>query len=130
MPGPWDSIMKRLVKAYGEHFARWLVFAANFVRVLDIELKPQHLFADALLEVIVEGMRALLHIEFQTDSDPEMEVRLMEYNVLASRQYDHCPITSYVIYLRKGGEVAKSPFIRKGAEGEEAHRFHFRVIEL
>ena len=44
--------------------------------------------------------------------------------------YDHCPVSTYVIYLRKGGEVAKSPFIRKGAEGEEAHRFHFRVIKL
>ena len=130
MAGLWDSIMKRLVKAYGAHFAKWLVTAAIFVQALDIELKPQHLFADALLEITVGGKRALIHIEFQTDRDPEMEVRLMEYNMLASHQYGRCPVTSYVIYLRKDGEVAKSPLIRKGAVDEEVHRFQFRVIKL
>ncbi len=122
--------MKRLVKAYAKHFAAWLMATATFIRTLDVELKPQHLFADALLEVMVAGMRALLHIEFQTDSDPGIGVRLMEYNMLASRQYGYCPVTSYVIYLRKMSEVVESPFTRLGADGEEVHRFSFRVIKL
>jgi len=122
--------MKRMVKAYAMHFAKWLLGPATFIRALDIELKPQHLFADALLEIIVEERRSLMHIEFQTDSDSEMETRLMEYNMLASRQYGHCPVTSYVIYLREVSKVAESPFIRQGADGEEVHRFYFRVTKL
>ncbi len=122
--------MKRLVAGYAMHFVKWLLENAVFVGVLDVELKPQHLFADALLEVKAEGRRALLHIEFQTYRDPEMETRVMEYNMLASRQYGHCPVTSYVIYLRKDGEVAQSPCIRPGANREEVFRFHYQVIKL
>src|SRR5437588_294353 len=59
-----------------------------------------------------------------------MEQRLLDYNVFASHQYDHRPAATYVIYLRKGVEVAESPYIRRSIDGEEAHRFYFRVIKL
>jgi predicted transposase YdaD len=130
MAGLWDGVMKRLVRGYAKHFTRWLTEEAVFVRALDIELKNQHLFADALLEVMLRGMPALLHIEFQTYNDPEMEMRLLEYNVLASRQYGHLPVYSFVIYLRIAGEIAESPLVRTFPDGEEIHRFFFRVIKL
>ncbi len=130
MPGPWDSLMKRLVGAKPRHFANWLAAEAIYVRPLDIELKSQHLFADALLEIIVEGQQALLHIEFQTDRDAEMGIRLLEYNVLASRQYERLPVYSYVIYLRPDGEAVQSPYIRKLPDGQEGHRFYFRTMKL
>ena len=130
MAGLWDSLMKRLVRRYARQFVRWLSAEAVFVRALDIELQNQQLFADALLEVMLHGTSALLHIEFQTYDDADMEVRLQEYNVLASRQYEHLPVYSYVIYLRKVGEVAVSPLVRGFPDGEEVHRFFFRVIEL
>ncbi len=130
MAGLWDGVMKRLVRGYAKHFARWLTEEAVFVRALDIELKNQHLFADALLEVMLYGKAALLHIEFQAYVDPEMEMRLLEYNVLASRQYRHLPVYSYVIYLRKAGKIAESPLVRTFPDGEEVHRFFFRVIKL
>jgi len=130
MAGLWDGVMKRLVRGYAKHFAKWLAAEAVFVRALDIELQNQHLFADALLEVVLHGKPALLHIEFQAYYDPEMGMRLLEYNVLASRQYGHIPVYSYVIYLRKAGETAVSPFVRTFPNGEEVHRFFFRVIKL
>ena len=127
--GPWDNIMKRLVNANPQAFVKWLVATAIFLRVLDGELKSQHTFADALLEILIDGISGLLHLEFQTEHDEEMEVRLLEYNVLASRQYEHRPVFSFVIYLRKTGKIAKSPFIRRFAD-REVHRFHFQVIKL
>jgi predicted transposase YdaD len=130
MAGLWDSLMKRLVRRYAKHFVRWLVADAVFVRALDIELQNQHLFADALLEVRLHGKPALVHIEFQTYDDADMEVRLQEYNVLASRQYEHLPVYSYVIYLRKVGEVAASPLVRSFPDGEDVHHFFFGVIKL
>jgi predicted transposase YdaD len=130
MAGLWDGVMKRLVRGYAKHFTRWLKEEAVFVRALDIELKNQHLFADALLEVLLHGKPALLHIEFQVYDDPEMEMRLLEYNVLASRQYRHLPVYSYVIYLRKAGKIAESPLVRIFPDGEVIHRFFYRVIKL
>jgi len=130
MAGLWDSMMKRLVRRYAKHFVKWLVAEAVFVRALDIELQNQQLFADALLEVVLRGTSALLHIEFQAYDDPDMAMRLLEYNVLASRQYGHLPVYSYVIYLRKAGEVAESPLVRGFPTGEDVHHFFFGVIKL
>jgi len=106
------------------------VAEAVFVRALDIELQNQQLFADALLEVRLHGTAALVHIEFQTYDDPDMATRLLEYNVLASRQYEHLPVYSYVIYLRKAGEVAVSPLVRGFPTGVDVHHFFFGVIKL
>src|SRR5260370_2798999 len=130
MAGLWDSLLKRLVRRYAKHFARWLVAEAVFVRALDIELQNQHLFADALLEVILHGESGLLHIEFQAYNDAGMGMRLLEYNVLASRQYEYLPVYSYVIYLRKAGEAAVSPLVLSFPGREAVHRFLFRVIKL
>ena len=130
MAGVWDSIMKRLVKTYAQHFTNWLVAEATFVRTLNVELQSQQLFVDALMEIISYGEPSLLLIEFQSYRDPEMGRRLLEYSILASREYNHCAVYPYVIYLRKAGEVADSPYIRMHPDGHEAYRFHFRVIQL
>jgi predicted transposase YdaD len=82
------------------------------------------------LELRLHGTSALLHIEFQAYDDPEMATRLLEYNVLASRQYGHLPVYSYVIYLRKAGEVAVSPLVRRFPPGVDVHHFFFGVIKL
>ena len=122
--------MKRLVKTYAQHFTNWLVAEATFVRTLNVELQSQHLFVDALLEIISYGEPSLLLIEFQSYRDPEMERRLLRYSLQASQENSDCPVYPYVIYLRKVGEVAHSPYIRMLPDGQEAYRFHFRVIQL
>jgi predicted transposase YdaD len=130
MAGAWDSMTKRMIGANPEHFTKWLASEATFVAVLDLELKSKHLYADALLEITQEEKPGLLHIEVQTYHDPEMQVRLLEYNVLASRQYHHLPVYSYVICLLEDADVEDSPFIRRYLNGEEIHRFHYRVIRV
>ena len=72
----------------------------------------------------------MLLIEFQSYRDPEMKRRLLEYSLQASRENNYCPVYPYVIYLRKVGEVAHSPYIEMLPDGQEAYRFHFRVIQL
>ncbi len=52
MAKPWDTIMKRLVEANAKHFVNWLIAQATFIRARDVELKPEHRFADALLEIL------------------------------------------------------------------------------
>ena len=132
MAGPFDSMMKRMIGLHPEDFAKWVDHEATFVQALDIELKSQHIFADALLQITRNGKPALAHLECQTDKDPEMAVRLLEYNILASRQYHRIPVYSYVIYLREDREVQQPPYIRRfpDEEGEEVLRFYYRVIKL
>lgn len=54
----------------------------------------------------------------------------LEYNVLASRQYDYVTVYSYVIYLKDCGNVPQSPFIRQSRNGKEIVRFDYEIIEL
>src|SRR6266851_4656079 len=63
MAGPWDSVAKRMIGANPEHFVKWLASEATFVAALDIELKSQHIYADALLKVVKEEKPGLLHEE-------------------------------------------------------------------
>ena len=130
MAGTWDYVMKRLIGKHPRHFTRWLLEDATFVRILDNELKAQQLFADALLYVRINRKPALLHIEFQTYDDDNMAQRLQDYNTLASRQYDHLPVYSVVIYLRKKGKIAISPHTRIFPDGRRINDFHFDVIKL
>jgi len=130
MAGAWDSMTKRMIGANPEHFTKWLASEATFVAALDIELKSKHLYADSLLQITQEDKPGLLHIEVQTHRDPEMQDRLLEYNVLASRQYDYLPVYSYVICLLEDADVVDPPFTRRFLNGEEVHRFNYRVIRL
>jgi predicted transposase YdaD len=130
MAGAWDSMAKRLIGANPEHFIKWLASEATFVAVLDLELKSKHLYADALLQITQDDKPGLLHIEVQAYRDPQMQVRLLEYNVLASRQYSHIPVYSYVICLLEVADVVDPPFTRRFLNGEEVHRFYYQVIRL
>lgn len=79
---------------------------------------------------MVDGKPALFHIEFQKRNDPRMAERLLEYSILASSENGWLPVYTVVIYLRRDGEVPRSPFVRKLPNGKEFQRFYYDVIEL
>jgi predicted transposase YdaD len=130
MPGPWDSAGKRLLREVPQHVVSWLLKGATFLRTLPTELKSRNIFADGLYEIQVHGQPALMHIEFQSRQHTIMPLRLLEYNVLSSSENDWWPVYTFVIYLRKDGDVPQSPLIRKLRNGEEYQRFYFTVIEM
>src|SRR6266568_9661637 len=132
MAGSFDNVMKRLIGTYGDQFTHWLDPDATFIQPLNIELKSQHIHADALLQVTKRKKPGILHLEVQTAKDPDMGIRLLEYNALASRQYDHLPVSSYVIYLRDVQDVPEPPYIRRfpDEQGQEVHRFFYTSIKL
>ncbi len=130
MPGPWDSAGKRLLREMPQHVVTWLMRGATFVRTLPTELKSRNIFADGVYEVRVNDQPALMHIEFQSRQHKIMPERLMEYNVLAASENDWWPVYTFVIYLRRDGDVPQSPLIRRLRNGEEYHRFHYAVIEM
>lgn len=128
MPKPYDDAMKKLVMGNPQDLVLWVLPRAQFGKQLPYELSVENIYADGLLQVSLDGKEFLLHIEFQSSNDAYIGERLLEYNVLASRQYDFLPVC--VIYLKNHGDVPQSPFIRALPSGEEIVRFQYRSIEL
>ena len=125
----WDSTLKWLIRVNPAGFVRWLVPGAIYVKEQPSALQSQEREVDALLEVTMNGVRMLLHIEFQTYNDATMADRLLLYNVLARSVYG-VPVWSCVIYLLKDGTVRQSPLRITLPDGQTVHEFHFENIEI
>ena len=107
-----------------------MIPGAQFGKQLPLELSVENIYADGLLQATLDGKEFLAHIEFQSSYDGRIGERLLEYNVLASRQYNYLPVYSCVIYLKNHSNVPRSPFQKGLPNGEEVVRFHYRSIEL
>jgi predicted transposase YdaD len=101
MVKPWDNGMKRLLAESPQDFLDWLLDGAYFTGKRSHEFESRTFEADTMHEVIFHDQRMLFHLEFQSGPDPDMELRLLEYCVMAYRRY-RCPVYSIVVYLRGG----------------------------
>src|SRR5947209_9148469 len=101
MSKPWDDSLKILVSENPQAFADLVLrnTGAEITGKRLTEFTGRELKADALLDVLLNGQEALLHIEFQSERDPKMAERLLEYNFRARREHER-PVYSSVIYLR------------------------------
>src|SRR5258708_170660 len=129
MAKPWDDSLKKLVHADPQAFVNWIVADAHFTGERPYELKHWTLEGDALLEVKANRQDMLLQLEFQTSHDPEMDERLLRYNVLARSEHK-IPVLSCVIYLLKDGEAPSSPLSWSLPNGQKVLEFHYQSIEL
>src|SRR6266705_1266129 len=130
MPKPYDDAMKKLVGGNPQDLVSWVLPGAQFGKQLSFELSVENIYADGLLQATLDGKEFLAHIEFQSSYDGRIGERLLEYNVLASRQYNYLPVYSCVIYMKNHSSVPHSPLLRGLPNGEEVIRFHYRSIEL
>jgi predicted transposase YdaD len=130
MPKPYDDAMKKLVGGNPQDLISWLLPGEKFGKQLAFELNVENIYADGLLLATLDGKEFLAHFEFQSSYDGRIGERLLEYNVLASRQYNYLPVYSCVIYLKNHSSVPHSPFLRGLPNGEEVVRFHYKSIEL
>jgi hypothetical protein len=129
MPGPWDDTLKMFISENPQDFAAWLFVGAQVTGKLRTEFKKRTIDADALLDVIRDGERFLVHIEFQSTNDLNIGERLLEYSFEARREH-RLPVYSCVIYLRDYGDVPQPPLRWEVANGLEVLQFHYRSIEL
>src|SRR5205085_10521740 len=131
MPKPYDDAMKKLVGGSPQDVLTLVLSKdAHVVRELPGELRVESFYADGLIEAVMDGERLLAHLEFQSNYDLRIGERLLEYNVLASRQYNYLPVYSCVIYLKDCGNVPRSPYMRRLPSSEETIRFQYGCIEL
>ncbi len=121
--------MKLLVGANRQHLVTLLLPGAHYENELNTELQGKTLNADLLYNIRWNGKKAILHVEFQKRRDKDMGRRLWAYNaqtVINTGQ----PVCSFVIYLKKDGNVALSPFKIELPDDEVAHHFTFRTVKL
>jgi len=126
----WDDTMKRLIRENPQHFVNFFLKRALFKDLLSVELKNRTVEADTVLKVVLDdGKEMLLHIEFQSTDDAKMEQRMLEYNVLATREHKK-HVYSCVIYLCEEKDIAESPLVWTTPDGHEILRFYFVVVKL
>ncbi|GAC1388854.1 MAG: hypothetical protein NVSMB38_00690 [Ktedonobacteraceae bacterium] len=130
MAGQWDDTLKKIIGISTEDFVHWLFREAIYEGEVDRELPLRTIHADYLLAIKLNGIRCLLHIEFQRTPDPDMAERLLEYNVQATRNdKEHRPVSSYVIYLKPHENMPTSPLVKRFPNGEEIWHFNFKNIK-
>jgi predicted transposase YdaD len=125
----WDVGLKLLFKERPQDYTSWCVPGAQYQGSMSGHLPGRKIDMDTLHEILLDGESDLLHAEFQSYRDPNMERRMWEYNVRATLYYNR-PVISVVIYLKKERKLPRSPYIWKLRSGREIHRFQFVVIKL
>jgi hypothetical protein len=81
------------------------------------------------MSVIFHSEEMLLHLEIQSKEDRTMAQRLLEYNVLATREHKR-PVLSCVLYLRQDHRLADPPLRWTLPGGQETLIFHFLALRL
>jgi predicted transposase/invertase (TIGR01784 family) len=125
----WDESMLALLRASPQAFVNLFLPGASYIQEQPQKLQSHQRTIDGLVEVQIDGETMLVHIEFQTYTDPEMPGRLLEYNVLIWNEYQ-LPVLSCVIHLLKDKCIAPSPFKRMLPTGETVVTFDYETIEI
>ncbi len=95
----YDNVCKYLAEQFPDAFALWLLGRAERLSVLEpSELSTEPIRADSV--TLLQSEDRILHIEFQTDPDQVMPLRMLDYWVRLRRRYPYKWIHQVVIYLR------------------------------
>ncbi len=91
----WDEGLKRLLRESPQDFITWLVRDARYLNQASSEFylkldRHRKVVADAICTCTLHEQPIMVHIEFQSEGDRFMALRLLEYNILADKEYD-CP---------------------------------------
>ena len=116
-------------KFLAEHFsidiATWLLGTP----IALTKLEPSELFAEPIRAdavIFLESKDLFVHIEFQTDPDPEMGFRMADYRLRALKRYPHKQLRQIVVYLRptQSSRVYQTQFEMPGLRSE------FEVVRI
>ena len=120
----WDDTLKRLIMANPQDFVSMVIDEARYLGDMATELKNWTRHADVAMSIELFGEKMVLDLEIQSTQDDTMGQRLLEYNVLATREHN-CRVISCVIYLREEENIVESPLIWALPNGIEILRFRF-----
>jgi predicted transposase/invertase (TIGR01784 family) len=121
----YDNTCKYLAENFPEDLSSWLIGE----RVALVELNPTELNVDPIRAdsiILLTNRDLILHLEFQTDADDEMQFRMIDYRVRAYRKFPNKRMRQIVIYLRK----TTSELVYQTTFEIENTRHQFEVIRL
>src|SRR5436305_1856184 len=125
----WDDTLKRLIMANPQDFVSMIIEEARYEGDLATELKNWTRRADVAMSILLHGEKMVLDLEIQSTQDDTMGQRLLEYNVLATREHN-CRVISCVIYLREDDNIVESPLIWGLPNGAQILVFRYIVIKM
>lgn len=121
----FDNVCKYLVETFPADFAQWLLGEPLPLTTLSpAELSLEPIRADSL--ILLQAPKLLLHIEFQTQPDPAIPFRMLDYGVRVYRRFPDRAMRQVVIYLR----ASRSPLVRQTVFAKPHTRHEFQVIRL
>jgi predicted transposase/invertase (TIGR01784 family) len=121
----YDNVCKFLAENYSRDFAQWLLGEPiSFTQLSPSELSLEPIRADAL--ILLESDQIILHLEFQTDPDPKMSFRMLDYRTRVYRRFPKKTMRQVVIYLKE----TSSPLVQENAFILPNTRHEYEVLRL
>jgi predicted transposase YdaD len=122
MPNPFDATLKGLVRAHPSDWLDYLGFRfGKPPQVIDADLSVVSAAADTLVQTDNE----VVHFDLQAGPDPELALRLLQYNVLARRQTG-LPVWSVAVLLQSNAVTAGLSEVVEYADTT----FRFRIVRV
>ena len=123
----YDTTFKDWLRQAARSVLPLFLPGAPYEETLDVEIIKPTMRADKVFIVMYRGKKYILHIEFETGTDPYMKARLLIYNAVL--YYDHhLPVISMIVYPFRTS-VARSPLQVSGEDGDII-TFHFLILPL
>jgi predicted transposase YdaD len=131
MSKPFDATTKELIE---KDLKAWLELllgcTLDAVRVLNVDLATVTTEADSVF--LVEGPAPwIVHVEFQSGSDPTLPVRLQRYNILVHYR-ETLPVQSVALLLRPeaDGPAMSGLLQQRLPDGSLYHEFRYNVVRI
>jgi predicted transposase/invertase (TIGR01784 family) len=121
----YDNTCKYLAEKFPEDISSWLIGK----RVALTQLQPTELSVDPIRAdsmILLTNQDLILHLEFQTAVDDQMQFRMADYRLRAYRKFPNKRMRQIVIYLRK----TTSELVYQTTFEIENTRHQFEVIRL
>lgn len=121
----YDNVCKFLAENYSRDFAQWLLGEPlSFTQLSPSELSLEPIRADAL--ILLESDQIILHLEFQTEPDPKMSFRMLDYRTRVYRRFPQKTMRQVVIYLKE----TSSPLVQENAFILPNTRHEYELLRL
>lgn len=121
----YDNICKFIAEMFSEDLSDWLIgkpISLTELKPKDLSLEP--IRADSI--IFLQSDKLILHIEFQTEPDPDMAFRMADYRLRLYRKFPHKKVYQVVIYLRK----TNSELVQQNTFKLSKMSHEFNVIRL
>ena len=120
-----DNICKFLAENFSADFASWILGKSITLTKLETsELSTEPIRADSV--IFLESSALILHIEFQTEPNPNIPFRMADYRLRLYRKFPEKQVYQVVIYLTR----SKSPLVHETIFTLKELNHQFNVIRL